>query len=167
MIPITLFAALAMAAPAHGQDAHPAHRNLGGAYAGFSEQQADQLRAGAGLGFAQSAERNGYPGPRHVLENARALRLTAQQEHRAQALFEAMRVEAMPLGAKLIAEEAALDQLFATQTIDEEKLAAATRAVGLTTAALRAVHLRYHLAMKSALTPEQVRRYVAIRRGAH
>lgn len=168
-------AAAALATPNAGQDhsghasASPgtSHAALSGAHAGFSAQQAEELRAGAGLGFAQAAERNGYPGPRHVLEHARALQLTPAQEQKARDLFEAMRAEAIPLGETLIAQEAALDRLFATRMIDESKLAEATRAVGLTTAALRAVHLRYHLTMKSAMTSDQVRRYVELRGGAH
>jgi Spy/CpxP family protein refolding chaperone len=161
-------------APAH--DNHAAHlangarhsnAALGGAHAGFTAEEANQLRAGAGLGFATAAERNGYPGPRHVLDLATALRLTPAQEQRARSLFLAMKTEAIPLGETLIAQEAALNQLFATPAVDPEKLAAATRAVGLTSAALRAVHLRHHLAMKEALTPDQVRRYTELRAGAH
>src|SRR4051812_36526408 len=34
----------------------------------LSQQQADDLRTGRGMGLALAAELNGYPGPSHVLE---------------------------------------------------------------------------------------------------
>ena len=57
----------------------------------------------------------------------------------------------MPLGERLIEQEAELDTLFATKpaTLD-----AATFAIALTQGALRAAHLRYHLAMMEVLAPE-------------
>ena len=42
------------------------------------------LKAGAGLGFAKSAELNGYPGPAHLLELQAEIPLNAEQT---QAIF--------------------------------------------------------------------------------
>ena len=56
----------------------------------LSEQQVSDLRAGRGMGLALPAELNGYPGPSHVLENAEALALTADQRERTKALFDAI-----------------------------------------------------------------------------
>lgn len=129
----------------------------------LSEQQVADLRAGRGMGLAIAAELNGYPGPLHALEHADALGLDAAQRARTEALFEAMKSEAVPLGERLIAQEAELDGLFAGRKVTPASLEAATAAIGTTQAALRAAHLRYHLAMMEVLTPAQVKRYGELR----
>jgi Spy/CpxP family protein refolding chaperone len=140
-------------------------------YAGFearsikalSEQQIADLRAGRGMGLALAAELNGYPGPMHVLELADSLHLSDQQRAKMQELFTAMKAEAIPLGERLIAQEADLDRKFANKTITAASLAASTDAVGITHAALRQAHLKYHLFTLDLLTPAQVQRYAELR----
>jgi Spy/CpxP family protein refolding chaperone len=129
----------------------------------LSDQQLADLRAGRGMGMALAAELNGYPGPVHVLELADALGLSPEHRERVRSLREAMTAEAVPLGERLIAEEAALDREFAVRTVSPTSLEATTSAIGQTQAKLRAAHLRYHLAMMEVLTPEQVRRYGELR----
>ena len=129
----------------------------------LSEQQTADLRAGRGMGLALPAELNGYPGPLHVLEYAAALGLSREQRSRTEALIAAMKTEAVPLGERLIAEEAALDGQFRDRTATSGSLGAATEAIGATQAVLRAAHLRYHLLMLDVLTPDQVRRYGELR----
>ena len=129
----------------------------------LSEQQIADLRAGRGMSLALPAELNGYPGPLHVIEHAEALRLTPDQRARTEQLFAAMKAEAVPLGERLIGQEAELDRLFATKTVQPASLEAATGAIGATQGALRTAHLRYHLAMMEVLTPDQVRRYGELR----
>lgn len=129
----------------------------------LSEQQIADLRTGRGMGLALPAELNGYPGPLHTLENAEALALTPEQRARTQALLDAMRAETVPIGERLIQQEADLDSLFASQRVQPASLGAATAAIGATQGQLRAAHLRYHLAMMDVLTPEQVRRYSEVR----
>jgi hypothetical protein len=73
------------------------------------------------MGLALAAELNGYPGPRHAIDLANQLRLTADQVSRLTAL--------------------------------------STQQIGEAQAALRAAHLKYHLATVAILTPEQVKRY--------
>jgi hypothetical protein len=63
--------------------------------------------------MAKAAELNGYPGPVHVLALAAQLGLTEDQRHDVQAIFDRMSGAAKPLGGQLIAQEQALDQLFA------------------------------------------------------
>lgn len=154
----------------HGGGGHasPTHAPLPGAGVpkSLTAQQVADLRAGRGMGLARSAELGGYPGPLHVLENAAALGLSATQRTRTQALFNGMKAQAVPLGEMLVAQEAALDLLFADRTASEANVAAATRAIGDTSARLRAAHLRTHLAMMKLLTPAQVARYAAIRSAA-
>lgn len=144
-----------------------AHQPYAGLHArpvkALSEQQTADLRAGRGMGLALPAELNGYPGPLHVLEHEAALGLSPEQRARTEALIAAMKTEAMPLGERLIAQEAALDGQFRERTVTRESLAAGTEAIGATQAVLRAAHLRYHLTMLDVLTPDQVRRYGELR----
>ena len=63
------------------------------------------------MGLALPAELNGYPGPSHVLENADALGLSAEQREHTKGLFEAMKAEAVPVGERLIEQEASPAQV--------------------------------------------------------
>lgn len=129
----------------------------------LSEAQIADLRAGRGMGLALAAELNGYPGPVHVLEHADALALTPEQRDRTRALYEAMKADAVPLGLRLIEQETALDREFAGRTLTPEALARLTAEIGRTQGALRAAHLKYHLAQSALLTPQQHARYAQLR----
>src|SRR3954468_20257635 len=111
----------------------------------LSEQQVADLGAGRGMGLALAAELNGYPGPSHVLELADRLELSADQRTRIKGLFDAMKAEALPLGSKLIEQEADLDNQFASRTVTPESLKVTTAAVAATQGELRETHLKYHL----------------------
>jgi len=152
------------AAPVRAHQPHQPYAELRSrAVKALSEQQMADLRAGRGMGFALPAELNGYPGPMHVLEHADALGLSPAQRERTRALFEAMRAEAVPLGERLIQQEADLERLFAAKAAQAATLDAATAAIGATQGQLRAAHLRHHVAMVDLLTPVQVRRYEELR----
>lgn len=129
----------------------------------LSSEQVDDLRAGRGMGLALAAELNGYPGPKHVLELSRELRLSEAQHVQMQRLFDDMQREAIALGEKLIAQEAALDRSFADRSISASGLHEATSAIGQTQAALRTAHLKYHLVTAAILTPHQVQQYAQLR----
>jgi Spy/CpxP family protein refolding chaperone len=129
----------------------------------LSPEQIADLRAGRGMGLALPAELNGYPGPVHVLALAGPLGLTSEQRLRTEKLIAAMKAEAIPLGERLIADEAALDRLFAEKRVTAEALDKASAQIGATQAALRAAHLRYHLDMMAVLTPQQVELYGSLR----
>jgi Spy/CpxP family protein refolding chaperone len=129
----------------------------------LSDREISDLTEGRGLGLAKAAELNGYPGPMHVLEMADALDLSSQQRAKMQELFAAMKAEAIPLGERLIAQEADLDKAFAKKTITAATLAASIEAIGATHAALRQAHLKYHLFTVEVLTPVQVQRYGELR----
>ena len=129
----------------------------------LSDREISDLTEGRGLGLAKAAELNGYPGPMHVLELADSLGLSDQQRAKVQELFAAMKAEAIPLGEKLIAQEADLDRQFANKPITPASLAASTDAIGTTHATLRRTHLKYHLFTLGVLTPAQVQRYAELR----
>lgn len=121
------------------------------------------LEEGAGLGMAKPAELNSYPGPKHVIEHAEALGLTEDQRASARAAFEAMREKAVALGQRVVAKEAELEAAFRSGAADRETIRSLAREVGELRGELRFVHLEAHLAMREALTPEQVRRYDELR----
>lgn len=129
----------------------------------LSDQQIADLQAGRGMGLALAAELNGYPGPAHILELADKLDLTPDQRARVQGLFDAMKAEALPLGSRLIEQEAALDRQFAMHTVTPESLKTATAEVADTQGTLRETHLKYHLSTVAILTQEQMHRYAELR----
>ncbi|MBD0270571.1 MAG: Spy/CpxP family protein refolding chaperone [Acetobacteraceae bacterium] len=129
----------------------------------LSAEEVADLRAGRGMGLALPAELNRYPGPMHVLELADPLRLSPEQRRRMEALVEAVRAEVRPLGERVIAAEGALDRLFATAQATPAAVTEASAAVGAARGSLRAAHLRYHLAARESLTPEQLARYEELR----
>jgi|SRR5262245_3591925 len=129
----------------------------------LSDQQIADLRAGRGMSLALAAELNGFPGPAHVLELAEQLALSEQQRSKVQDLFAAMKAEAIPLGEKLIAQEAELDRQFAGRTVTAASLKASIDSIGATQAALRETHLKYHLITVDVLTPAQTDRYAQLR----
>jgi hypothetical protein len=129
----------------------------------LSEQQVGDLKAGRGMGLALAAELNGYPGPSHVLELADKLGLSAAQRSEVQRLFDSMKAEALPLGARLIEQEAELDRQFAQRTVTPESLKASTAAVAATQGILRETHLKYHLSTAALLNPAQMVKYAELR----
>ena len=115
------------------------------------------------MGLAMAAELNGYPGPIHVLELADRLGLTADQKVRINKLFESMKAEAVPLGGKLLQQEAALDQQFASRSITDESLKTLVTQIGTTQAELRNTHLKYHLLTAQILSADQMQHYAMLR----
>src|SRR6478672_1448645 len=129
----------------------------------LSEQQIADLSAGRGMGLALAAELNGYPGPVHVLELADKLDLSTDQRASIQRLFDTMKAEAVPLGSKLIEQEADLDKQFASHTVTPDSLRASTAAAAATQGVLRETHLKYHLSTIAVLSPGQIQRYAELR----
>jgi hypothetical protein len=129
----------------------------------LSEEDVAALRKGEGMGMAKAAELNGYPGPVHVLALASQLGLSETQQREVKAVFERMSAAAKPLGNELIAQEQALDQLFAKNEITADRLAAATAAIAEVQGRLRSVHLAAHLGTRALLSADQVARYKRLR----
>jgi Spy/CpxP family protein refolding chaperone len=127
-----------------------------------TDEQADLLE-GKGMGFAKAAELNGYPGPRHVLELAESLHLSAEQRLDTQALFDRMRDEARRQGAALIEAERALDTLYASRTATHERVERQLARIERVRVRLRAAHLQAHLDQAALLTPAQLREYSRLR----
>jgi hypothetical protein len=180
---LALFAVLAMSSLSYGcttgsanhSHEHQAHSGPQAStpptYAGqqtraikaLSEQEVQDLLLGKGMGFAKAAELNGYPGPMHTLELARAMQLNEEQQDKTQALLSTHKAQVKVLGEKLIEEERKLDQLFAQKTVTPESLEAQTQTIGRIQAQIRAEHLRTHLAQTALLSQEQIVKYNSLR----
>lgn len=133
----------------------------------LSDQQIDDLTHGRGMGLALPAELNGYPGPRHALDLDTYLGLSPEQKAAAARLFDGMQTEAVAIGMSIIADEAALDRLFAMGRATADGVDALTTRIAAAQGRLRAVHLRAHLRMMDLLSPDQVRLYATARGYGH
>jgi hypothetical protein len=121
------------------------------------------LLEGAGLGFAKAAELNGVPGPRHVLELASDLTLSAEQLARVQVVYDRMQAEAAELGALVVKLERELDRAFADHRLTSEDVERLTSEIGDVRGRLRATHLVAHLETAEVLSSEQIARYGQLR----
>ena len=119
------------------------------------QMEQEALENGQGLGMALVADRNGFPGPRHILDMKEQLQLNSDQERKAQDLFDRMHTRAVVLGKEVLAKEAALERLFSADEPDE----AGVRRLLAESAALRWVHLSAHLEARGMVTPEQLHLY--------
>jgi hypothetical protein len=155
---------LVISAPAFAQHGHSP-------YAGqekreikaLSREEIQALRSGQGMGLAKAAELNHYPGPRHVLDLAAQLQLSATQRAETQKIYDHMHQEAVRLGALIVDKEKELDRLFATQAVQSDPLQSLTKQIAQLQGELRLVHLQAHVEMKRLLSPEQVEAYDALR----
>jgi hypothetical protein len=119
--------------------------------------------AGEGMGFAKVAELNHYPGPRHVLDLAGQLDLTAAQRVAVEAAWARMHERAVALGRRLVDAEASLDAAFAAGEVAEDDLLVRLREIAALGAELRHAHLAAHLATRAVLREEQVAAYDELR----
>jgi Spy/CpxP family protein refolding chaperone len=129
----------------------------------LSEDETKQYLSGAGMGYARAAELNGYPGPMHVLELADQLKLSPEQRAATQRLMETHKAEARSIGAKRVAAEKSLDELFKTGGADPKHTAEAVRASAQLEGEYRLSHLDTHLKMRALLSDHQVAQYNALR----
>jgi Spy/CpxP family protein refolding chaperone len=129
----------------------------------LSSEQTQQYLSGAGMGYAQAAELNRYPGPMHVLELEKPLALTSEQKAATQQLMDAHKAEARAIGARLVAAEQALDRLFAGSTIGQAALAEQVAKVAALRGEYRLSHLETHRRLRLLLDEQQIERYVQLR----
>lgn len=129
----------------------------------LTSAELDGLRTGAGLGLARAAELNHYPGPRHVLELAGQLALSAAQRARVEAIHGGMHDEAVRIGREIVEREATLDRRFAHRHIDDASLRELTAEIARLWGELRYTHLAAHLLTRAVLSDEQVAAYDRLR----
>jgi len=152
-----------LAAGAGGAQHSPYAGEEGRPFSSLSAEDVAALRAGEGWGLAKPAELNGWPGPRHALDLAAELELKPGQAAALEALFAAMRAEAVRTGEAYLAAEAALDAAFRSDAPEAAEIARLTAEAGRTLAAVRSAHLEAHLETRALLSAEQVEEYVRLR----
>lgn len=130
---------------------------------GLSAQEVDDLMNGRGAGYARSAELNGYPGPRHVLDMRQELGLSPEAAAQLEAIFAGMNAEAQRLGHEILQREAALSQAFAAGRLSEADMQAQVEALAQLYGQLRANHLQAHFQTKPLLSVEQITTYNDLR----
>lgn len=129
----------------------------------ISDDDVKNYLEGNGMGLAKAAELNGFPGPKHILENESNLDLSAEQKKAVRDSFDKMKSQAVELGKQIVESEKELDNLFGKSEITNEILQTKTREIGELQGNLRNVHLQAHLEMKKILSPEQVEKYNRLR----
>ena len=129
----------------------------------LSEDDTRQYLAGAGMGYARAAELNGYPGPMHVLDLGDKLGLSEAQRGATQRLMETHKAEARAIGAKRVAAEKSLDDLFSSRAMDSQCLAEAVRTASQLEGEYRLSHLDTHRQMRALLSEQQVAQYGVLR----
>ena len=158
-----LVLALAPATTAMGQQPSPYAGQQNRPIKALSDEEILSYLNGDGMGYAKAAELNRYPGPRHVLDLAPKLDLTEPQRQRLERIYQVMHADAVRLGTRIIQEEAALDSLFESRTIDQRHLRATVEDLARLSGELRLTHLRAHLEVTRILAPDQIIHYVALR----
>ncbi|HJV10787.1 MAG TPA: cupredoxin domain-containing protein [Burkholderiales bacterium] len=129
----------------------------------LSSEEVEQYLSGAGMGYAKAAELNRHPGPMHVLELADQLKLSPEQRTATAKLMEAHKDEARKIGARLVAAERALDELFRSGAVAGDTLAQAVARTAVLQGEYRLTHLETHRRMRTLLSDAQVARYDALR----
>jgi len=131
--------------------------------ASLSDEDVRGFLDGRGMGLAKSAELKGYPGPMHVLELAKELKLTPEQRRLVKAAFDRMQAKAKELGAAYIAAERAVDEAFKSGNADASTIAARVAEANRLLGEVRLTHLAAHIEITPLLTPEQRARYAVLR----
>ncbi len=129
----------------------------------LSAKEVAAYAEGAGMSLALPAELNGYPGPRHVLDNAGALGLSQGQREAISAIFDSMQSQAIAVGREYIRAEQRLDSLFAAGGITREGLREGVAEAERLKGRLRVIHLAAHLETTALMDREQVSRYQQLR----
>jgi Spy/CpxP family protein refolding chaperone len=130
---------------------------------GLSTQEVNDLLNGRGAGYARMAELNGYPGPRHILDLDRELKLSSNQILQIESVFERMQANAKEVGQQIIRREKQLSAAFASGKINETEMQTNIEELGKLYSQFRAIHLMAHLQIKPLLKLEQIDRYNKLR----
>ena len=123
----------------------------------------DELLKGMGMGLAEIAEVNNYPGPKHTLDLRNELGLTRDQVKKTEALEKVVASAALAKGGEVVQAEEELAKLFETGSINEKLLRSKLEEIAKLRADLRFIHLQAHVRMKQILTPDQIKRYGELR----
>jgi hypothetical protein len=140
----------------HDNSAHASHQMC-------IDAEREALARGEGFGMALPADHAGYPGPRHLLDLAAELKLSAEQVRDIHKLFDDMKAKAQQRAGEIQSAQELLEKMF-RENRPEADLREQSFRVDSITAELRWVHLSAHLAARKLLSPEQVAAYQRLRR---
>jgi len=129
----------------------------------LSDDQIRQYLNGEGMGFAMPAELNGYPGPRHVLDLAGQLHLSAPVREKISGVFAAMHAQAVRVGRQIVGKERLLDTLFKSGQMKTAEMKKVVEEIGRLQGEYRWTHLNAHLSVTPLLSAEQVGTYKKLR----
>ncbi len=129
----------------------------------LSESDIEELEKGKGWGFAKAAELNGVPGPIHLLEMKKEIRLSSEQIQKIEDIYQKMKKQAIPLGLELIELERRLNNHFANRTITDNLLHKLLGEIVQVRKKLRYAHLSAHLKTPDILSFEQITLYNQLR----
>ncbi len=129
----------------------------------LSESDIEELENGKGWGFAKAAELNGVPGPIHLLEMKKEIRLSSEQIQKIEDIYQKMKKQAIPLGLELIELERRLNNHFANRTITDNLLHKLLGEIVQVRKKLRYAHLSAHLKTPDILTFKQITLYNELR----
>lgn len=129
----------------------------------LSEKEIDDYVHGRGMGTSKAAELNQYPGPRHVLDEASKLGLTAEQVVKTTEIYKAMELDASRLGWQIVHKEAELEALFAKKRATPENMQQIVSQLAQLQAQFRLAHLNAHVSMLSILSADQIALYDRVR----
>ena len=124
----------------------------------------DGLLNGEGMGMAAYAEGNGFPGPKHVLDLAGKLQLTAKQKAEVKEIYDDMLTRARALGKMIVKVEEELHYQFNSGMLKQETVEEDAESIGRMRGSLRGVHLAAHVKTKAVLTARQTELYVKLRK---
>jgi Spy/CpxP family protein refolding chaperone len=157
-----LVLAVVLGAVASAADGPYAGQQMRAIKALSDEERADYME-GRGMGLSKVAELNHYPGPRHVLDDSDALGLSAEQLAKTRSIWATMDTKAKALGALIVAQEAALEAMYAKGSATAADTRAVIDELARLQADLRYTHLSAHMAMRSVLSAGQIARYDELR----
>jgi hypothetical protein len=129
----------------------------------LSDQEIADYLQGHGMGLSKVAELNHYPGPRHVLDQASDLKLSAEQLAKGKAIWEGMDSKARALGTMIVAKETVLERMYSTGAATPADTRMLVDQIARLQADLRYTHLAAHLSMRSVLSVDQVAKYDELR----
>lgn len=159
---ICVAALLALASIANAAD-NPYAGQEKRAIKALSEQEISDYLHGRGMGTSKAAELNHYPGPRHVLDMADKLGLTAAQIEQSQALYDAMANDATRIGKEIVQTETQLEALYANRHATADNTRQLVGELAKLQAEFRLAHLNAHLGMQQILSAQQVALYDRLR----
>jgi len=128
------------------------------------EQYQAYLNGTAGDDMAYVAEVHHYPMPEKVLKYKKELGLSPEQITKLTEINSHMHRLRVQIGGSVIANEKALDLMYAQNTVDDGTLIYYTNRHGLYQGELRNALLQACVAAKKAITPEQMKLYDALRK---